>query len=83
MSPSQQQLESDLAALEGLAAAVKLDPIGFARWPEVWSAVKKLKGIRAVRSEIKRLGNDDPLRAVVNFADSYSTSMCRDLLFHI
>jgi len=39
--------------------------------------------IREFRQEIFQLPADHPLRVVVNSRDFYSTSSCRDLLFHV
>lgn len=39
--------------------------------------------IRAYRAELKAASADDPRRGAMTFADFYSLSECRDLLFHV
>jgi SAM-dependent methyltransferase len=42
-----------------------------------------IEGIRTCREAIKAMPPDDPRRPQVLWADFYSTSSCRDLLFHV
>lgn len=42
-----------------------------------------VEGIRGCRQAIFDLPPDDPIRSVVNWADFYTMSSCRDLLFHV
>ncbi|NBX66078.1 MAG: methyltransferase domain-containing protein [Proteobacteria bacterium] len=42
-----------------------------------------LEGIRACRKAIKALPNDHPIRSILTTNDFYSTSLCRDLVFHV
>ncbi len=42
-----------------------------------------LDGIRRIRSRIFQAGDGDPLRELQRSEDLYTTSACRDLLFHV
>jgi ubiquinone/menaquinone biosynthesis C-methylase UbiE len=46
-------------------------------WPS------SVEGIRALRHYVDRLDNDDPMKVIAMWRDFFTTSMCRDLLFHV
>jgi SAM-dependent methyltransferase len=40
-------------------------------------------GVRALREYVMALDNDDPMKEIAMCRDFFTTSMCRDLLFHV
>lgn len=48
-----------------------------------WNLSADIEGIRRIRSRIMRAGAEDPLRELRESEDLYTTSACRDLLFHV
>lgn len=48
-----------------------------------WGLDADLDGIRRIRERILQTGTDDPLHQLKGSEDLYTTSACRDLLFHV
>jgi 2-polyprenyl-3-methyl-5-hydroxy-6-metoxy-1,4-benzoquinol methylase len=67
-------LYSELARQPVVLCRKWIQERGFASTPE---------GIRDFRQAILALDDENPLKDIVNWADFFSMSMCRDLVFHV
>ena len=58
-------------------------PVAAQQWVAAAGYPATPDGIRRARAEILALPEDHPVRAVARRPDFYSTSACRDLIFHV